>query len=282
MPYTVEHLERSRNIGFRPKKLFGMLLKEFIGAEDGCKIIDLGCGTGFFTRILAEQFKNSEVVGMDIDEELLKGATDISRSENLNIKYEVGDITNINYEDNTFDVVVSDIMLECFEDTTVPLKEMKRICKPGGVIVSIEPFYQNNFSYFPEVKDKYIRDTLLKWDREGRDYGLGPMLPEYFNSIGLRNIDMINWFWGTIGYQSLEYISINEKLQSIKNEIEVIKRILLSQKGFTEDEKKIIIDFYTERMEKTAKNPEILKSDMSVAGLPVFITKGNKAVSKNN
>lgn len=272
MAYSIEGLERSRGTGFRPKNIFGLLLKEFLELKDNLKILDLGCGTGFFTRIIAEQC-NSEIIGIDINKDLLSGAIKISKENSLNIKYEVGDITDIHYKDQTFDIVMCDIMLECFEDTTIPLKEMKRVCKTGGIVVAIEPFYQSNIEYYPNI-DNDTRDLILKYSRADRAFGVGPALPHYFKTVGLKNIDLVSWFWGRIGYKTLEVETIQEKLKNMEENLERIKMYTPKSKQLTPEEQYKVIDFYESRLEYFKNNPEELYKDMSITGLPVFIVKG--------
>lgn len=272
MAYSVEGLERSRGTGFRPRNIFGLLLKEFLGLRDNLKILDLGCGTGFFTRIIAEQC-NSEIIGIDINKDLINGAIKISQENSFNIKYEVGDITNIHYKDQTFDIVMCDIMLECFEDITIPLKEMKRVCKSRGIVAAIEPFYQSCIEYYPDI-DKVTRDLILKCSRADREYGVGPTLPHHFKTVGLNNIDLVSWFWGRIGYKTLEIETIQEKLKGMEENLENIKMYTPKSKQLTPEEQYKVIDFYESRLEYFKKNPEQLYEDMSVTGLPVFIVKG--------
>ncbi|WP_410506205.1 class I SAM-dependent methyltransferase [Haloimpatiens sp. FM7315] len=274
MGYTVETLEKSRAKGFRPKKIFGLLLREFLGLKDNFKILDLGCGTGFFTRIIAKE-TNAEITGIDINQELLKGANKISKENSLNIKYEIGDITNIQYKDNTFDIVICDIMLECFNDISIPLREMKRVCKTGGKVVCIEPFYQSSIEYY-EYTDKSTRNLILKLARDGRDFGLGPMLPHFLNEVGLKSIDMISWFWGGIEYKTLDLISIDDKLNDMRLNFNRIKKQISQVKDLSEEEGNKVITFFQTRLNYFEKNPKKLYEDMSVMGLPVFIVKGLK------
>lgn len=64
-----------------------------------------------------------------------------------------------------------DIMLECFDDITIPLSEMKRVYK-GELVVAMEPFYQCGMQYYPE-SDEETRDLILKLSRLDRDFGVG-------------------------------------------------------------------------------------------------------------
>jgi ubiquinone/menaquinone biosynthesis C-methylase UbiE len=275
MAYSIEGLENSRATGFRPKNIFGLLLKEFLGLRDNLKILDLGCGTGFFTRILAEQC-NSEIIGMDINEDLLKGARKIAKENLLEIKYETGDITDIQYEDNTFDIVMCDIMLECFKDISIPLMEMKRVCKTRGIVAAIEPFYQSSIEYYPDT-DNTMRDLILKHARVDRSFGLGPMLPHFFKTVDLMNIDLIGWFWGRIENKTLEIESVQRKLKDMEDNLEKIKMYAPKSKQLTVEEQRKVIGFFQNRLEFFKREPEALFEDMSVKGLPVLIVKGYKA-----
>lgn len=274
MAYTVEGLEKSRKQRFKPKNIFDLVLKEFIGLSDSMKILDLGCGTGFFTRIIAEQCK-ADITGMDISDELLEGAKRLAEEKQLNIKFEKGDITGIPYDDGTFDIVLCDIMLECFKDASVPIREMKRVCKAGGTVAAIEPCYQAGVEYYPGI-DKEMRDLLMKFSRADRSFGLGPMLPHYFHQIGLNEIDMVSWFWGKIGYKDLEEESAEEILNDMQDNIDRIKQLIPRSKSLLQEEQFNIINFYEQRLKYLKQNPEELKNDMSIRGIPVFIVKGIK------
>lgn len=276
MAYSVEGLEKSRTLGFRPRNIFGMVIKEFLNLSDGLKILDLGCGTGFFTRIIAEQV-SADITGIDINKTLLDGAIEIAGKQNLNIKYEIGDITDIKYPDNTFDIVMCDIMLECFHDISIPLREMKRVCKAGGTVAAIEPFYQGSCEYYPEM-DSETRDLNLKFIRSRSGSGVGPMLPSLFNEVGLSDIDLISWFWGRIGYKTLDYISTDKKIEGMSKGLESLKSHIADSGQLNKHEQDKIIEFHETRLDNFKKNPSDLKKDMSVNGLPVFIVKGIKSL----
>ncbi|MCC3144079.1 class I SAM-dependent methyltransferase [Halanaerobium sp. Z-7514] len=112
-------------------------LAKHIGDCSGKKIIELGCGTGFFLRKFAVDAE--ETVGLDITEGMLTAARKIAQEKDLDINFIQGDVTEeIPYPDNYFDIVYSNSMIEFFEageELEAVLTEMWRVLKPGGKYV---------------------------------------------------------------------------------------------------------------------------------------------------
>ena len=96
-------------------------------------ILDAGCGTGNFSIKLAQ--KGCMVTGIDISEEMLKKARCKAKNENLKIDFYKQNITDINFDNNVFDGVVSMATVEFVPDLDKAYQEMKRVTKPGGKIL---------------------------------------------------------------------------------------------------------------------------------------------------
>ncbi len=107
------------------KKLFKML-----GCVKGKKILDVGCGTGRYSIPLAK--KGAEVHGIDISEGMLEVAK--RKSKGLNIKYQLADMRNIPYKDETFDKVVSSLAIDHVKNYKKAILEILRVTKKGGRI----------------------------------------------------------------------------------------------------------------------------------------------------
>lgn len=113
-----------------------IIFKKYINKND--KILDLGCGAG---RTTINLFKDgyTNITGLDIAEKLIDFAKEYSNSNNLNINFIVGDATKLDYEDNTFDIVIFSYNgMQCIpglENRRNVLKEVYRVLKPNGYYI---------------------------------------------------------------------------------------------------------------------------------------------------
>jgi ubiquinone/menaquinone biosynthesis C-methylase UbiE len=102
----------------------------------GGKIIDVGCGFGATNIVLAEQFPDSELVGIDLSEPLLELARGEAEKRGFSerVRFEVGDVGDIPFEDDSFDAAINVNMLHLVEDPVKMLDEIERVLKPGGFL----------------------------------------------------------------------------------------------------------------------------------------------------
>jgi 2-polyprenyl-3-methyl-5-hydroxy-6-metoxy-1,4-benzoquinol methylase len=106
--------------------------------HDGEKVLELGCGTGFFTQSLADT--NAEVTAIDISSDLLAVAR--AQIPASNVTFEVQNAYALTYAEQTFDSVVGSSVLHHLE-LEPALKEIWRVLKPGGLIFFTEPNMMN-------------------------------------------------------------------------------------------------------------------------------------------
>jgi ubiquinone/menaquinone biosynthesis C-methylase UbiE len=114
----------------RQELVFGQLLA---GASlKGKTVLEVGCGTGRFSQCIASLGANLTV--LDIGPNLVKAV-----SERLSCRGVVGDACKLPFPDESFDLVVSS---ECIEHTPDPLaaiRQMCRVCRPGGTVCLTTP-----------------------------------------------------------------------------------------------------------------------------------------------
>src|SRR3990172_9293642 len=86
-----------------------ILLADFVTAQKGDRVIDLGTGSGMIALTLAKRFKDIEIVGLELQEGLIKVAREnvIARRSSLNIEIIKGDIRNVKsmFDAEFFDIV---------------------------------------------------------------------------------------------------------------------------------------------------------------------------------
>jgi len=121
-------------------KFSARYLKRRIGIEkwknrkENSKILDAGCGHGRHVVFFAEQ--GFDVTGIDQSKDAIEVGKKWLDTKNLSAKIEVGDLTNLPYDDNSFDVIVSFGVLDhiLFSDAKKAMKELHRVCSPGGYV----------------------------------------------------------------------------------------------------------------------------------------------------
>lgn len=106
-----------------------------IGFKKG-KILDAGCGFGGMDVVLAKEIPKCEIMGIDLSDPLLGYAnSSISNADIENrLQFNKGDVYNIPFEDNTFDVVFSVNMVHWINEPILMLNEIERILKPNGYL----------------------------------------------------------------------------------------------------------------------------------------------------
>ena len=105
----------------------------------GYKAIDLGCGTGSFTRRFFKGAK-ADLYGVDIS---LNSVILANQNKDNKIRYLTGDIENLSFKEQVFDTVVFSGVLHHFSDLERPLKESYRVLKKGGCVLAYDPNIKN-------------------------------------------------------------------------------------------------------------------------------------------
>jgi SAM-dependent methyltransferase len=99
------------------------------------RVLDLGCGSGWLSIFLARQ--GFEVTGLDIAAQALKLGSMWAAEEQLAIKFDVGDIAEIPYAEQSFDAVVANSIFEhlTFDLAQSTMNRVKQLLVPNGVFV---------------------------------------------------------------------------------------------------------------------------------------------------
>ncbi len=116
----------------------------------GAQVLDVGCGPGTITVGLARCVGDGSVLGIDAAEAILTDArAEAEKAAQSNVRFEVGDVAHLDFETGTFDVVHAHQVLQHLADPVAALAEMRRVCRPGGVVAARDGDYAGMF-WFPE------------------------------------------------------------------------------------------------------------------------------------
>eukprot|EP00884_Botryococcus_braunii_P011258 jgi/Botrbrau1/20132/Bobra.0173s0034.1 len=136
--YTAEE----RKAGYL-KKDFKLAKRDFVyqmlkysGVTDPAKVLDVGCGFGGTSRMLARLFPEAQVEGVTLSPEQVKRGTELAAEAGIpNVSFKVEDALAMGYPDNTFDLVWACESGEHMPDKKKYVEEMTRVLKPGGTLV---------------------------------------------------------------------------------------------------------------------------------------------------
>ena len=126
-----ERLERQAQLAEIEKHL------EFIPISDASRVLDVGCGSGSMTRLLAKANPKAQIIGFDARNEYLDVARQLAAEEGLsNVEFIEGDAFALPFDDDEFDLVWNKYLMQWLHDPKAALAEMKRVTRPGGKVVS--------------------------------------------------------------------------------------------------------------------------------------------------
>ncbi len=139
MPNTLKRIKiaksfdsasRSYDVSARLQRFSGKHLMPLLPNRNDLTVLDLGCGTGFFTELLASTYQ--QVIGVDISSKMLE-FTQQNRSGDIQLV--AGDAFKMPFSDNSIDCIYSNLAIQWCNPLENVLEELMRILKPGGIFV---------------------------------------------------------------------------------------------------------------------------------------------------
>ncbi len=144
------------------------------------RVLDIGCGPGFFSILMSQC--GHEVVGVDYSDEMVANAKKNAELMRQDIEFKRMDAQNLEFEDESFDLVISRNVMWCLEKPEKAYKEWLRVLRHGGRIVNFDGnFYLDRFDADYGVAVKELREES---DRMHKKY-IKSVDPEVINRIAL-------------------------------------------------------------------------------------------------
>ena len=115
---------------------------ERMGIQPGDRVLEVGVGTGINTSLYP---RNCHVTGIDFSTPMLEKARERKVREGLkNVRLFEMDAANLTFADDSFDIVYAPYLVSVVPDPVQVVREMRRVCRPGGKIIVLNHFRSAN------------------------------------------------------------------------------------------------------------------------------------------
>lgn len=186
--------------------------------SSGDRVLDVGCGTGVLAReAIMRVGPAGQVSGLDQDAGMLA----VARRINSDIEWHKGNAIDLPFNDEQFDVVVSQFALMYFPDQVVALKEMRRVLVPDGrLAVAVWGPYERATGYvtLAELARRYAGEAAVDIIKAPHKLGNRDQLKELFTESGFKNA-VVSLREGVYTQPSIEYFIESEVKGSPLNEL---------------------------------------------------------------
>ena len=156
----------------------------------GAEILSVGCGPGVILRQVCGLNASIRATGLDISAERVQEAKERNRG-NAQANFVRGDAQAMDFASNSFDVVYARMLMEYLKDKEGAVKEMVRVCKPGGTVL-LQDLDGQLLWHYPE--DPVVQGTVEKVVRALSSTGFDPFVGRklffFAHGAGLKNIDV--------------------------------------------------------------------------------------------
>lgn len=188
-----------------------------ISSLEDCLILDVACGTGYTTLILAEANPRAKIIAVDISPASLKIAEErLSYHGFDNVEYQVVALEELNQLGLQFDYINASDILYLLPDILLALKQLGTVLKPQGIIRSNLHSYYQRLSYY-RAQTLFKQMGLMEGNPEEIELGI---VREFFSALGDR-VDLKLKTWG------------QQKPEEVKDETILMNYLFQNDKGFT-------------------------------------------------
>ena len=123
------------------------------------RILDVGCGAGFFSVLLAKE--GHRVTGVDLTPDMIENAKILAAEENADCEFIVMDAENVDFPDGTFDVVISRNLTWTLPHVRRAYRDWVRVLKKGGVLLNFDANYGlSDFTDVSALPENHAHQTI--------------------------------------------------------------------------------------------------------------------------
>lgn len=148
------------------------------------KIIDVGCGSGNLTLMIAKRLKEGgEIIGIDASENMIKECNKKNLSKNYPIKFQLGIMESLPFKDNYFDVVISSLAIHHVpkDAKILAFREFARVLKSGGRLLILD--HGKPFRLWSTILLYPMRWNILEFQAENFRGEIPNLIKSVFNNV---------------------------------------------------------------------------------------------------
>lgn len=163
----------------------------------GMSLLDVGCGPGTLTADLAALVAPATVTAVELTADALALArAEATRRGQSNIEFAVSDVHALRFGDASFDVVHAHQVLQHVADPPAALREMRRVCRPGGIVAVRDADYAA-FTWYPQLPELEIwMDMYQRVARaNGGEPNAGRRLLSWAHQAGFSSVTATSSTW---------------------------------------------------------------------------------------
>jgi SAM-dependent methyltransferase len=191
----------------------------------GQSLLDVGCGPGTITLDLAAAVAPGRVVGVDASASVVEAASAAARGAGVeNVVFAVGDAFALDFPDGAFEVVHAHQTLQHLHDPVAALREMRRVCRPGGLVAARDADYAA-MTWAPADPrlDRWLELYRATARRNGGEPDAGRRLLGWAHAADLRDVvatagvwcfatrDDRAW-WGSTGAERISATALADRI----------------------------------------------------------------------
>lgn len=165
--------------------------------KTGRSLLDIGSGPGTITVDFAARLRPGRVTAVESTASALAlTRAEVERCGLSNVDCAVGDVHALDFADDSFDIVHAHQVLQHVSDPVQALREMRRVCRPGGVVAARDADYAG-FIWYPELPGL---DQWMTWYQKaartnGGEPNAGRRLKAWARQAGLTDITATSTTW---------------------------------------------------------------------------------------
>ena len=180
-------------------------IKNQLPQDRNLRVLDVGCGAGFFSVLLAKE--GYQVTGVDLTPDMIENARILAAEEKTVCDFLVMDAENLSFADESFDVVISRNLTWTLPDVKSAYREWVRVLKKGGVLLNFDANYGlSDFTDLSELPDNHAHQEI--------DDSMMRECEEIKRQLPISSYSRPAWDLETLGAMKLQEFSVDLGLSS--------------------------------------------------------------------